>query len=334
MKKELTIKDVAQRGNVSIATVSRVLNSNGRVSEATRRKILKIVDDMSYVQNNLAVSMVIKKTNILVVMVPDIFTRFYAEVIQGAEGVAKEAGFSTLVFSTKSDSKEEMDFLNGRFNKMVDGVVAIPSTNNPNVYKNFTKPIILIDRYIEGLGYDGVVIDNFGGSYNITQHLIKKGHRKIALITGPNDLNVGKERLWGYQQAHRDNGVELNQDYCFIGDWYEDNGYESVKKILSLSDRPTAIYAANCSICDGVIKAFHDYNVSIYHDISLVGFDNTVLTEFVTPKVTVVNRPTFEMGKVATQMLIDKINKKETGSQPKKITLQVEILDRGSVKQL
>ncbi|MBA9026359.1 MULTISPECIES: LacI family DNA-binding transcriptional regulator [Bacillaceae] len=332
---DITIKDVAKQANVSVATVSRVLNGLDRVSDQTRKKVLKVVKELNYVPNTMAASMITKQTQMLAVVVPEIENPFYTSVIKGTVNVAKERGYNTFVFSTNDSESEEDTFFESSLRRNVDGIVLIGAHKDPVFYQKMNKPVILVDRYIDGCGLDGVIIDNFGGAYEATKYLIEYGHRDIAIITGPQTFNDGTERYWGYQQALKDNGIELVSDYQKHGDWFENNGYQSTKELMKLPKPPTAIFAANNLICQGTIKALRDLDLTIGLDVSLVGFDANDLAEFVKPRVSVVKRPTYEMGTHAAEMLIEKLKQVEKNeSFPKKVTLGVELQKFGSVKYL
>lgn len=334
MNNEITIRDIAKMCNVSVSTVSRVINNQKRVSEETRKKVLKIIKDLNYVPNNAAVTMVKKETKIIAVIVPEIINSFYTAVIQGTEEYARNNGYFTLVFSTDDDKSKEKDFFNGILSKIVDGIIIVPSDQNVEHYKKFSKPIVLVDRYIDNCGYDGVVIDNLGGAYQATKHMIDYGHKNIAIINGPMDFNTGKERFEGYKMALRDYNIDTVPDYIMQGDWFEGNGYKSTLKLIEMKNPPDAIFASNNLICEGCIKALWDRNIRIGKDISLVGFDDNQLADFVNPKVTIIRRSTSEMGKVATQMLLEKILKNNINMAHKKITLGTELIQRGSVVKI
>jgi len=332
---DITIKDVAKRANVSVATVSRVLNGLDRVSAETRKKVLKVIEEMNFVPNTMAASMITKQTQMLAVVVPAIENPFYTAVIQGTVEVAKREGYYAFVFSTNDKEEEENLFFEGSLSKMADGIVLIGAHKEPEFYRGIRKPVVLVDRYIEGSGLDGVVIDNFRGAYEATRFLIENNHRSIAIINGPQDFNDGKERFWGFQQALKDAGLSTNADYLRSGDWFEDNGYESTMQLMRLPNPPTAIFAANNLICQGAIKAIRDLDLVIGEDISLVGFDENELAAFTKPKVAVVKRPTYEMGVHAADRLLHIIKTKaDKTSGPQKITLGVELLKSGSVKKL
>lgn len=334
MKKIITIKDVALQSGVSISTVSRVLNGLDRVSNETKVKVLNVVKELNYTPNNLAVSMIKKKSQMIVAVVPTINNPFYTAVIEGVEEVAKSEGYHTFVFSTNDRVEEEEELFSGVLGKIVDGVIVIPSSKDSKIYRDYFRPIVMVDRYLIDSCWDGVVIDNFGGSYQITQKLIQEGHKDIAIVTGPMDFNIGIDRYAGYVKALKDNGIKLNDEYIIKGSWEIDNGYDSVSKFLSLNKKPTAIYATNNMICMGVIKALYDMKIKIGEEISLVGFDDNILARLLDPPVTFVDRPTVEMGRVAARLLINKIKNIKSSTIATKSTLGVNIINGKSIKKL
>ncbi|HBE78604.1 MAG TPA: LacI family transcriptional regulator [Firmicutes bacterium] len=334
--REITIKDVAERANVSVSTVSRVLNGLDRVSDKTRTEVLKIIKELNYIPNDIAVSMITKKTKVIAVVVPNLENPFYTAVIRGTVEVTKKAGYFTSVISTNENEVEETDYFQGYLNRNVDGFILIGAHDKPDFYRNIKKHVVLVDRYIDNTNLDGVIIDNFKGAYEGTKNLLENGHTKIAVINGPRNFNDGIERYWGYYQAIKDYGIEIDECYHKQGEWSEDNGYQATLELMKLDNPPTAIFAANNLICMGTIKALRDLGLAIGEDISLVGFDENDLAEFIIPKITVVRRPTYEMGIQAAEMLLQKIfnNDSTTNNNPKKVVLGVELLKRGSVKNL
>ncbi|WP_280771762.1 LacI family DNA-binding transcriptional regulator [Salipaludibacillus daqingensis] len=332
---EMTIKDVARIAGVSVSTVSRVLNGKDRVNPETRRQVLEKVKELNYVPNNLAVSMVKKKTKIIAVVVPEILNPFYAAVVKGTEEIAKSRGYVTLILLTNDNEKEEKDYYDGILNKYVDGIILVGSHKNSEFYQSIEKPTILVDRYIENSGKDGVVIDNMGGTYQLTEHLIENGHTDIAIINGIMDFNDGRERFWGFKQAMSMHNIDVHEKYVKPGNWFEENGYQSTKELLQSDHPPSAILACNNLICIGAIKAIRDLDLKIGEDISLVGFDDHDLAQFNRPSVTVIDRPTYEMGTNAADMLIDQVEANTSKPlNPKKVNLSVNLKVRESVKNL
>jgi len=333
--KDITIKDVAKQAGVSVATVSRVVNGLDRVSEVTRKRVHKVIQELNFTPNTMAASIVRKKTNMLSVVVPEIQNPFYTAVIEGTEEVAKREGFFTLVISTNGEESEEDAFLDSFLGKNVDGIILIGSHRDAAFYKEIRKPTILVDRYINDSGHDGVMIDNYRGAYEATKHFMAYGHEQIAMIDGIHDFNDGKDRFWGYKQAMLEGGLTPDPRYHKQGSWSESDGYRFTMELMQSAQPPTAIFAANNLICKGAIKAIRDLNLALGEDISLIGFDENELAQFVQPQVTVVRRPTREMGVQAAEMLIQKIREEQKeASNPKKVILDVELLKRGSVKKL
>ncbi len=334
MKKAPTITDVARMLNLSVSTVSRVMNGRDRVSDETRKKVLDAVKKMNYVPNYAAVSIVKKQSKVIVALVPDLNTPFFLSVVQGIEEIAKSQGFFTMVFSSNGSSLEEHAFINGTMGRSVDGAIVIPSTPDLSFYTDYSKPIVFVDRFNNDYSFDSVSVDNFRGSYIAVEHMIKMGHKKIAIITGPKELNVGQERYWGFDQAMREYDIKPDDKYIRICDWTESDGYNNTKDLLNMEDPPTAIFAANENICRGILKAIHNLDIELGKDISLVGFDDNELAKFSNPKVTVISRATNEMGKIGASLLLEKINNKESHSIPQGICLPVKLIIRGSVKKL
>jgi DNA-binding LacI/PurR family transcriptional regulator len=334
MEKEITIKDVAKKANVSISTVSRVLNGLDRVSKKTRSQVLEIIKELNYVPNNLAVSMVKKRSKMIAVMVPDIINPFYTAVIQGAEEIAKMQGYLPFVYATNDNPQEEIDFLNTILSKGIDGIITISSFQDYSFYQKLSKPVVIVDRYIENCGMDAVVIDNYGGAYQAVTHLIENGHKNIAIINGPQNFNIGRERFRGYQDALKDNQLKMHSEYIKQVRWFVEDGYQSTFELLDLEDPPTAIFASNNMLCRGVIKALQVMNKKIGDQISLVGFDDNELATFNVPNITVIDRPTYEMGIQATRILLEKMKGNEPAVIPKLILLGTKLIHRESVKNI
>mgnify|MGYP005779968505 CR=1 FL=1 len=330
-KQVVTIKDVSDRAGVAISTVSRVLNDLDRVSDETREKVKKAAEELGYVKNSIAASMKTGKSRMIVVIVPDIINEYYTAVIQGVEEIASASDYYTMVFSSKDSHIKEEELFSGELGRVIDGAIIIPAYDDLRYYRNISKPVVIIDRYVSGSDMQAVVIDNYKGSRLLTEELIAAGHKKIALITGAMEFNMGIERVRGYRDALEAHGIVREPEYEKIGHWYEDHGYCSVKELLQQKNPPTAIFAANNLLCIGCIKAIRGAGLIIGKDISLVGFDDSSVAELVEPGITVIRRATVEMGKIGMQKLLDVINKSKKPVYPKKVVLDVELVRRQSV---
>ena len=331
--KTVTIKDVAKRANVSISTVSRVLNGLDRVSPATEEKIKKAIQELNYVQNPVAAAMITGHTNIVLVLVPDFINHFFSSVIQGIEYHLKENGFSAMVYSTGEDGDLDFDLLRLKLNAFIDGLIVIPSSDHFFGYKGWDKPCVIADRNIQGSDMDAIVVDNFGGIYTLCSLLLSHNHTQIAIIAGSTQLCVGRDRIHGYKKALADHDISVREEYIRLGSLYQSTGYSETKELLALSDPPTAIIAGNNLICEGAMFALDDLGLKIGEDISLVGFDDHLLARAVKPGVTVVKGPAIEMGKIAAERLLALIDGKDF-SNNREVTLDVRLIERDSVKDL
>jgi len=329
----ITIKDVAQHAGVAISTVSRVLNGLDRVSEKTRVKVSKSAEELGYVRNSLAASMKTGASQLIAVIVPDLVNEYFAAVIQGVEKAAISRGYFTIVFSSNDQKNKERELFEGALGRIIDGAIIIPSHVDMDYYKNLNMPVIIVDRYIPFSEMEAVVVNNFKGAYLLTEALIEAGHKDIAILIGPQTFNVGQERLAGFEKAMEKHGISVQKQYVQPSTWYAESGYDNTKKLLSMNKPPTAIFATNNLLCVGAMRAIAQRGLKISMDISLVGFDDSVLAEFSYPGITVVKRATVDMGRIGFEMLIERLDKTDINGH-RFVTLDVEIIHRGSIKKL
>lgn len=329
-----TIRDVANRANVAISTVSRVLNGLDRVSNETRNKVEAAIKELNFVYNPVAAAMITKRTNIILVIVPDFINSFFSRVIQGIEAHLRENGYYAMVTSTGDVSEVDVRLLYTKFNSLVDGVIVIPSDEHFLEYKTWGKPCVVVDRYIHGSGMDAVVANNYSGAYKLTEALIKANHKKIAIITGNTKLCVCSERLRGYKSAMTDYGLEINTDYICCGNMYQSSGETFMKKLLDMETPPTGIVASNNLICEGCITAAKELGLQIKTDISLVGFDDHLLAQVNDPGITVVESPSISMGELAAKLLLERLNSDMTSEENREVILEVKLIERDSIRIL
>ncbi len=334
MARAVTIKEVADRADVAVSTVSRVLNNKNRVSDVTRQRVRAAIDELGFVRNTFAASMKTGITRFIVVIVPDIINEFFTAVIQGVEAAASVRGYYTLVYASGESRSKEIEMLGGEFGHIVDGVILIPSTANSSFYKNHDKPTVVVDRDMPGNDLYTVVVDNYRGSRMLMEELIACGHTKIGVVTGPNVFNIGIERLSGYLDALSENRIPFRDEYIQSGTWYQEDGYKMMKALLELPDPPTAVFATNNLLCMGAMEAALDKRLAIGKDISIVGFDDFQFAKYVGEGITTVRRPTSEMGSIGAQILVDLIEKKDAPLMQTKLVMPVELIRRGSVATL
>lgn len=333
MSDNITIRDVAKKAGVSITTVSRVLNGHSNVKEETRDLVLNAADELGFQPNSFAQTLIAKRSKMIATIMPGLTDEFHVGVIKGIENVLYPLGYHQLIFTTENNRETELEIADSLFVRMADGVILTPVSNDPELLKHFGDNLVLVDKYNPGTSTAAVVVDDFGGAYQIVSLLVKNGHEKIAIINGNDDFAVGRDRKTGYCSALLQAGINIRADYVCSGDWSERCGYDNMKQLMSLTDPPTAVFCASCDICMGAIKYLSDHDLKIAEDVSLVGFDDNVLAGFVRPGVTVVSRAVVEMGERASRMLLSMIEDK-SNSKGEVVTLETKIIERGSIKKM
>lgn len=323
----ITIKDVAAKAGVAISTVSLVLNNRDAVKDSTRLRVEAAAKELGYVRNSIAASMKTGHTKIIVVIVPDFINDFFTCAVQGITEVATERGYFTLVFATSESPKKEQELFHGEIGQIIDGAILIPSIEDEFFYDGLSKPVVLIDRTVGNL--NAVTIDNYKGAYLATKELISAGHTKIAAINGDRDFMIYTNRKRGFEDAMHEHGIPIQERYIKQGEWYQHSGYALTGELLTGDDPPTAIFAANNQISIGCINYLRDHGIQIGQDISLTAFDDSLLARTIRPAVTVIDRPTIEMGRIAAQMLLDILSGNRT--EPQQKMLDVKLIRRGSV---
>ncbi|MED2974585.1 LacI family DNA-binding transcriptional regulator [Fictibacillus sp. B-59209] len=332
MEGKANIQDVARRANVSIATVSRVINNQGGVRKVTEEKILKAIQELGYIRNAAARTMKSKDTKTIGVIVPDISNPFFPLVMAGIEQKAREKGYFAILSSTNESPVVEEEILRNFIERGVDGVIITTANENGDHLKQLHEqgiPMVAVDRSIQSYDVDTVLVDNVKGSYQAVQHMILQGHEKIAIICGPQNTTPGRERFIGYKKALKDYNLKLDERYIFQGDFGERSGYQAAHEFYSQNDRPTAIFSSNNLMTTGCVKAIGDLDWKLGEEISFFGFDDVDIATFLNPKLSVVSRPMNAVGEIAFQLLHERIHFK--GEMPKReYNLSPELIIRDS----
>lgn len=302
----VTIKDVARRAGVSVATVSRVLNKSGPVSPAAAERIHEAAEALHYVPHGGARSLITSKTNTIGVLLPDLYGGFFSEMIRGIDQTAQQHGYH-LLLSGSHNRHNEMEVAMRAMRGRTDGVIAMsPHFDARTLVENLppSLPVILLSCEAGDSDYQVIAIDNAGGAEAMVRHLIELGHRRIAMVMGEKGHFDTAERLQGYRRALLDAGIELDARYEAQGDFSEASGHRAVQELLALDDRPTAIFCANDSMAIGGLAAVHEAGLEVPDDITVVGFDDIPLAHYLSPPLSSVHVPVFEMGQRAVSRLI------------------------------
>jgi LacI family transcriptional regulator len=326
-----TIKDVAKRAGVSTATVSRVFNHSGLVDDETERRVVQVAKQLHYTPNLAGRSLSTRKSNAIGLLLPDLYGEFFSEIIRGVDETAQRNKYHLLVSSSHNE-REEIEAALQMTRGRVDGVIVMsPDIDAQALNENIpaTLPVVLLNCYVNGGEFDSINLDNFGGAYEMTKHLLEHGHKDIAMITGPEKNYDGAERLRGYRSALLQNGVRHDAALEVQGSFSESSGYDAVRKLLGGPSRPTAIFAANDTTAIGALSALQEAGIGVPQEVALAGFDDIPIARYVRPSLTTVRVNIHDLGAYATDRIIHAIDEKNRHMK-KQILAPTTIVTRDS----
>ena len=309
-EREITIYDIAKQVGVSPATVSRALKDNPSISISTRKKINALAEKLGYRHNLFASSLRLQKTHTIGVILHELNSYFITSVLAGIEKVVTEAKYNLIIVHSAESASLEAANAKNLFHKRVDGVIASLSFNTEDLshFKQFESkniPVVFFDRVFENSDGTKVIINNFQAGYDATTHLIQQGCKRIAHITSSLKRNVYSERMRGYKQALQDNKLKFDEKLVVIDGFKEEDAIRSAKRILSMKTLPDGIFITNDFCAAVVMQLLKDSGIRIPQDIAIVGFNNDSIGKVISPKLTTINYPGFEMGQVAARGLIN-----------------------------
>ncbi len=326
-----SIKEVALKAGVSIATVSRVINEKGPVAAETRQRILAAIEQLRYVPHGAARSLITNQTDTIGVLLPDLYGEFFSEVIRGVDLAARRSGYHVLVSGFHSD-RAEIEAVLRALRGRVDGLIVLsPDVDAQTLRRNLpeTLPVVLLNTRVERLAFDAINVDNYGGAFAMARHLAALGHRRIALICGPAENADARERLRGYRDALRAEGIAPSSALEIPGDFSEESGYQAGQHLLALEPRPEAVFAANDSMAIGCLFALREAGVEVPGDVALAGFDDIPIARYVTPPLSSVHVPIAELGTRAMERLLHAVDRKNEHERRQE-TVPTTLVVRGS----
>jgi LacI family transcriptional regulator len=328
---KITIKEVAERAGVSIATVSRVLNNSGIVNEKTREAILLAAKELQYVPNISARNLSRSKTDTIGLLLPDLHGEFYSEVIRGVDQTAQQSHHH-LIVSSSHNNKNEIEAALRLMRGRVDGLIIMsPQIDAHTLHVNIPRslPVVLLNCFVEGTSHDSINIDNFGGAYAMVHHLLERGHRRIAVIKGTESNYDADQRLYGYRKAMVEWGFSGSDLIEVTGNFTEEEGYAAARQIISMNPRPTAIFASNDSMAIGAISALREAGLGVPGDVAVAGFDDIPISKFIRPPLSTVHVDIAGLGAQAMQLIVDAIEVNNT--HPKRhMVIPATIVERDS----
>ncbi|MFI2857681.1 LacI family DNA-binding transcriptional regulator [Paenibacillus sp. JSM ZJ436] len=311
---DIKIKDVAKTAGVSVATVSRVLNGSELVTEKTRNKVQNAIDQMNYHPNATAKYLRSKKTMTIGVIVSDINVSYYAEIVKGIENMAYSRKYKVIICDAQNQQDKEVAYLELLLNRTVDAMILITHMVSDEVINEFVDNgyhIGVIGRFIDSPKVPCIFTDNVKFSKQVVEHLIERGHRNIAFLSGYPDALDSSERLEGYIKALQEHQLEYKPELIENGDFNEEGGYKAFKRLLDKNITFSAIYSANDEMALGVYRACAELGIQIPNNIAIVGVDNNRISKYLNPRLSTVNQPKYTMGALIAEKIIDQLNEDE-----------------------
>ncbi|WP_071461279.1 catabolite control protein A [Bacillus massilinigeriensis] len=331
----ITIYDVAREANVSMATVSRVVNGNPNVKPATRKKVMEVIDRLGYRPNAVARGLASKKTTTVGVIIPDISSPFFGELTRGIEDIATMYKYNIILSNSDQNKEKELHLLNTMLGKQVDGIVFMGGNITEEHVEEFKKspvPIVLAGSIEETESIPSVNIDYETATYDSVKALIEKGHNRIAFVIGPLREPINNDKkLPGYKRALQDSGISVQDEFILEGDYTYDSGIEAIEKLVELEEKPTAIIVASDEMALGVVHGAMDNGYNVPDDFEVISSDNTRMALMVRPQLTSVVQPLYDIGAVAMRLLTKLMNKEAVHGHT--VTLPHRIEYRASTKQ-
>jgi len=325
-----TIFDVAEKAGVSISTVSRVLNGKDRVHPDTARRVLDAVAELGFRQNPLARALVRQRSETVGLVIPKVNDPFLFEIVRGVEDGLTDTGYSLLIAShpRSSDDRRNLEPLRQH---VVDGIIAVAVDLQRTEIDELLQrrlPIVLIQSEPRE-GVTSFTVDNYGGACRLVEHLLSHHYRRFAYIRGSEFTSDSAERLRALRDTLAAHGLSLDERYVVAGDYLRGSGHRAMTELLALSPRPDVVFAANDQMASDAMVAIHERGLRVPDDIALAGFDDIPLASYLTPALTTVHQPTYELGYQAAEIALSMI-KEEVPSEPKHVVLPTRLVVRDS----
>ncbi|MGD9557084.1 MAG: LacI family DNA-binding transcriptional regulator [Mangrovibacterium sp.] len=334
-KSSVTIHDLARELGISASTVSRALNDNPRISQSTKDKIRAMALKMGYQPNIIASNLRNQKTNTIGIVVPLINRHFFSTFISGVEEVAFTAGYNVIISQSNDLLEKEKKIVHSLFSNRVDGLIISLSMQTDEfdhlqLFTNKNIPLVFFDRVAPELKANKIIVDDYAVGLKATQHLIDQGYRRIAHLAGPTVLNTYHDRMEGYMAALRKNNLPVVEELIIYNRLTRMDGQEAIKQLLALKNPPDAVFCGNDTTALSMVMYLKKNGIRIPEDFGIIGFSNEPFSEVVTPSLSTLKQPAFEMGEKAAELLIHEIEDKHQSHEYQTITMPTELIVRES----
>ena len=336
MEKQTTIKDIAIALNISTSTVSRALRDAPDVKAETKAAVKALSDKLDYQPNRLALSLLNRQTNTIGVIIPNL-DYVLATMVKGIDEVALEAGYTVMVCQSDESYGREIVNTKRLLESLVDGFIVSVSSET-KIFEHIKKiqdkkiPLVLFDRIVNNIAAPKIRLDNIDGGVQATEHLIEQGYKRIAILAGPENLNISNKRMEGYLQTLKANGLRADKGHIIHCDFNQQYAYEATKEFLASKNRPDAIFTISDRMAIGAMLAIKEKGLSMPHDIGLVGFNNEPIVSLVTPAISSVEMYAFEIGKATARAYIEMMSG-AAGMSDQEIIIKPKLFIRTSSKR-
>lgn len=332
-----TMKDIARRTGLGLATISSYFNG-GNVREKNRIKIEEAIEELHYEVNEVARGLKTNATRTIGVVIPELNNTFCAEIITGMEDVLRSHGYATIVCDCRTDKKLEREAVEFLTRRRVDGIINMPVDEEGNHLKRFQKtgkPIVLIDRKIQGINCDSVLVDNKKAAEDAVRYFIERGHRNIGIIGGPEEVFTAQERMAGYYKALESAGIPVSESLIWHGDYTIQGGVRGLEELVQNNPEMTAVFVTNYEMTMGAMIGVNELGIRIPEQLSMIGFDNLQFARACNPKLTIVAQPTDGIAKEVAKVMLNHLeNAGETSGELFSEKLETEIIAGKSVRVL
>ncbi len=332
---EITIHDIARKMNIAASTVSRALNNNPIVNQETRRLIERTAREMGYRPNTMAANLRTRRTNTIGVILPLINRYFFSSVISGIEDIAYKNGFAVTISQSNDNFEKETKIAQNFYSNRVDGIIVslgmeTKSFEHLRLFSEKKVPVVFFDRVADDVSAHKIVVDDYQGGYRATEHLIASGGKRIAHIGGPLNLNIYRDRRDGFKTAIHHAGLPVDESMIIHNSLTRADGTNAIKRLMANPKKPDAIFCANDTTALSAIIHLREKGIKVPNDILIVGFSNEPFSEVVTPSISTIGQPGFEMGQKAAELLITDIKSKNADDLFQKLVMPTELIIRDS----
>ncbi|KAA8500790.1 LacI family transcriptional regulator [Mediterraneibacter catenae] len=329
-----TMKDIAKRTGLGLATISSYLNG-GNVREKNRIKIEEAIRELHFEVNEVARGLKTNRTKTIGIVIPELNNIFFAEIITEAEDILRSHGYATMICDCRSDTEREKEAVDFLYHRRVDGLIVMPTgTSDPGFQKFIRagKPIVMIDRKMKDVCCDCILVDNEGAAEDAVNRLVRAGHRKIGMIAGPEDVYTARERQRGYEKALRENNAVYEEGLMARGNYTIAGGAKAMRQLWENNPDMTAVFISNYEMTVGAMMEINDLGIRVPDELSVIGFDNVDFAKASVPRLSIVTQPTAQIAQEAADTLIEKlqerdsaVNQKEDGQDREKTTVTVTL---------